>query len=148
MSFSLLSTDHPNVLRYAMVRASTPLSRGFTLSMDSSPGFGSTASDCGTSFENDVPCPIRTRFRSGSGCNCLSPKPLTSNSLAHYAKGTQSPLTILTSCGCKRLPREPRQIHKPKMVRGSNSLNASHFRDYFIPLSGCFSPFPHGTIRY
>jgi len=31
---------------------------------------------------------------------------------------------------------------------GSNSLFASHFRDYFIPLSGCFSPFPHGTIRY
>ena len=27
-------------------------------------------------------------------------------------------------------------------------MNASHFRDYFIPLSGCFSPFPHGTIRY
>ena len=25
---------------------------------------------------------------------------------------------------------------------------ASHFRYYFIPLSGCFSPFPHGTIRY
>ncbi len=32
--------------------------------------------------------------------------------------------------------------------RGSNSLFATHFRDYFIPLSGCFSPFPHGTIRY
>lgn len=30
----------------------------------------------------------------------------------------------------------------------SDSLNASHFRDYFIPLPGCFSPFPHGTIRY
>ena len=34
------------------------------------------------------------------------------------------------------------------LARGSNSLFASHFRDYFIPLSGCFSPFPHGTIRY
>ena len=31
---------------------------------------------------------------------------------------------------------------------GSNSLYATHFRDYFIPLPGCFSPFPHGTIRY
>ena len=34
------------------------------------------------------------------------------------------------------------------LARGSDSLNASHFRDYFIPLPGCFSPFPHGTIRY
>ncbi len=27
-------------------------------------------------------------------------------------------------------------------------MNASDFRDYFIPLSGCFSPFPRGTIHY
>lgn len=33
-------------------------------------------------------------------------------------------------------------------LRGSDSLDASRFRDYFIPLPGCFSPFPHGTIRY
>jgi hypothetical protein len=51
-------------------------------------------------------------------------KPHTANSLAHSTKGTPSP------------------------IMGSDSLNASHFRDYFIPLSGCFSPFPHGTVRY
>ena len=27
-------------------------------------------------------------------------------------------------------------------------MNALHFRVYFIPLPGCFSPFPRGTIRY
>ena len=50
--------------------------------------------------------------------------PLRSKSLAHNAKGTPSPL------------------------RAPTSLYVSHFRDYFIPLPGCFSPFPHGTIRY
>ena len=33
-------------------------------------------------------------------------------------------------------------------LRDSDFLDASHFRVYFIPLSGYFSPFPHGTIRY
>jgi len=65
-----------------MVRASMVLPHHFTLPMGSSPGFGSCASDHMR--------PIRTRFRSGSGYNCLS-RPLTTNSLAHYAKGTPSP---------------------------------------------------------
>ena len=50
--------------------------------------------------------------------------PLRTKSLAHYAKGTRSPF------------------------RAPTYLYVSHFRYYFIPLSGCFSPFPHGTIRY
>src|SRR3989338_8887757 len=50
MSFSLLSTGHPMVLRHQPVRDSTPLSRGFTLPMDSSPGFGSCASDSNALF--------------------------------------------------------------------------------------------------
>ena len=29
--------------------------------------------------------------------------------------------------------------------RGSDRLRAHGFRDYFNPLAGCFSPFPHGT---
>ena len=44
------------------------------------------------------------------------------NSLAHSTKGTPSQ--------CKNC---------------SDCLEAHGFRDYFTPLSGCFSPFPHGT---
>ena|GEM_PF-2424883 len=53
--------------------------------MGGSPGFGSCACDHIR--------PIKTRFRSGSGYICLS-RPQTTNSLAHYAKGTQSPRTL------------------------------------------------------
>ena len=42
--------------------------------------------------------------------------------MAHYAKGTRLP-------GCP----------------GSHCLRAYGFRIYFTPLTGCFSPFPHGT---
>jgi hypothetical protein len=31
---------------------------------------------------------------------------------------------------------------------GSDGLEASGFRVSFTPLPGCFSPFPHGTVRY
>ncbi len=68
---------------------------------------------------------IKTRFRSGFGYSCLS----------HTAENK-----VVGSLG-KRNAVTP-------LARGSDSLFASHFRDYFIPLSGCFSPFPHGTIRY
>ena len=69
-----------------MVRASRRLSAPFTLLMDSSPGFGSTASDLialfGLAF---APAPAKTALA----------MPLTSNSLAHYAKGTQSRIPLL-----------------------------------------------------
>ena len=41
ISFSLPTTPHPMILRYQPVRASTLLSKSFTLDMVSSPGFGS-----------------------------------------------------------------------------------------------------------
>ena len=44
------------------------------------------------------------------------------NSLAHSTKGTPSQYKYCCDC-----------------------LKAHGFRDYFTPLSGCFSPFPHGT---
>ena len=63
--------------------------------------------------------PVQTRFR------CAIPYRLKlarhTKSLTHYTKGTPSPLRAPTVC------RQP--------VSGSISL----------PLSGCFSPFPHGT---
>ncbi len=64
-------------------------------------------------------CPIQTRFR----CAYTYRLKLASytKSLTHYTKGTPSALRPPTAC------RQP--------VSGSISL----------PLSGCFSPFPHGT---
>ncbi len=65
--------------------------------------------------------PLQTRFRSGSGCNCLN-LATEINSLAHSPRGTPSgPYGPLTAC--------------KRTVSGSISL----------PLPGFFSPFPHGT---
>ena len=50
--------------------------------------------------------------------------PHATNSQAHSSKGTPSP------------------------QQGSDGLEAHGFRNYFTPLPGYFSPFPHGTIRY
>ena len=63
--------------------------------------------------------PVRTRFRCGSlPVNLAAGR----NSLAHSTKGTPSHRE-----GC------------------SGCLGAHGFRCSFTPLSGCFSPFPHGT---
>ena len=52
----------------------------------------------------------------------------TSKSPAHYAKGTPSAVQGPKSSPCLRL------------------LVSGWFQVLFIPLPGCFSPFPHGTI--
>lgn len=53
-------------------------------------------------------------------------QPRTTNSQAHSSKGTPSP-------------------HPHKQATGSDGLKAHGFRNYFTPLPGYFSPFPHGT---
>lgn len=117
MSFSLLSTSHPKVLRHPLVRASSRLSATFTLLMDSSPGFGSCTSDNKR--------PIRTRFRFGSGCYCLS-----------HATGNK-----VVGSLCKR--------HAVTVLRRLQLICTHHISESISsPLSGYFSPFPHGTIRY
>ena len=63
--------------------------------------------------------PIQTRFRCAFTYRLKLAR--HTKSLTHYTKGTPSPLRAPTVC------RHP--------VSGSISL----------PLSGCFSPFPHGT---
>src|SRR5215217_3962580 len=63
--------------------------------------------------------PIQTRFRCAFTYRLKLAR--HTKSLTHYTKGTPSPLRAPTVC------RQP--------VSGSISL----------PLSGCFSPFPHGT---
>ena len=67
--------------------------------------------------------PLQTRFRSDSPTHGLT-SPRSSNSQAHSSKGTPS--------------------HNPKRSR-SDGLQAHGFRNYFTPLPGYFSPFPHGT---
>ncbi len=63
--------------------------------------------------------PVQTRFRSAFAYRLKLAA--NGNSLTHYTKGTPSPHLRL------RL------------------LVGIRFQVYFTPLSGCFSPFPHGT---
>jgi hypothetical protein len=63
--------------------------------------------------------PVQTRFRYASTYRLKLAR--QTKSLTHYTKGTRSPLRAPTVC------KHP--------VSGTVSL----------PLSGCFSPFPHGT---
>ena len=64
--------------------------------------------------------PIKTRFRCAYTCRLKLAR--ETKSLTHYTKGTPSPLK-----------EAPTVCRRP--VSGTVSL----------PLSGCFSPFPHGT---
>ena len=63
ISFSLLTTGHPNALNDELVRASSRFSSTFTLPMASSPGFGSDAY-----YERA----INTRFPCGSTLSRLA----------------------------------------------------------------------------
>ena len=67
--------------------------------------------------------PVQTRFRSAYAYRLKLAA--NRNSLTHYTKGTPSP-------------------HHPKGQR-LRLLVGIRFQVSFTPLSGCFSPFPHGT---
>ena len=70
--------------------------------------------------------PIQTCFRCGSGCDCLSrPRRVTRRIILQKAR-RQGGLRPTPSTAWKRT------------VSGALSL----------PSPGCFSPFPHGTVRY
>ena len=65
VGISPLPTDHPTVLHHRRVRASAPGgTRGFTLSMGSSLGFGSTPRDCAL---------FRLAFAAAPGLHALNP---------------------------------------------------------------------------
>ena len=68
----------------------------------------------------------------------------------HYAPlcGADSWLVAFGSWLRSQWPIANCQLSSREARRSSDFLDASHFRVYFIPLSGYFSPFPHGTIRY
>ena len=85
--------------------------------MDSSSGFGSTPGDYRA---------VHTRFRCGSGCDCLNRPPRVTRRII-LQKARRQP-------GLRPRPSTARK----QTVSGSISL----------PSPGCFSPFPHGTLRY
>ena len=64
--------------------------------------------------------PFQTRFRCGSGFSTLT-------------------LHVIMT---RRFILQEARRHP---LTGSDSLWAHGFRNYFTPLPGCFSPFPHGT---
>ena len=115
ISFSLLATCHPKALYNLWVRPSIPLSRNFSLHMASSSGFGSYA---------DYERAVNARFPLSSAPEGLS-YAICIHSPAHSSIGTRS---RRTPCGGPLPP-----------------FVSTRFQFYFTPLSGCFSPFPHGT---
>ena len=71
---------------------------------------------------------LHTRFPSGSGCHCLN-RATPGNSSGHSPKGTRSPW---------------RQRRPTALTAWTRSVSGS----LSLPSPGCFSPFPHGTVRY
>jgi hypothetical protein len=83
--------------------------------------------------------PLQTRFRSGSSAlprlnlaptGSIQQAAATIHSPDHSTKGTPS--------GSLSTPKRPK-------TPPSDCLSVQGFRGSFIPLPGCFSPFPHGT---
>ena len=116
ISLSLPPTAHPKSFQPLPVRTSTRFYPRFILAMRRSTGFGSTA--CNYSPHSDS-LSLRLRL---FGLTLLQ----TSNSPAHYAKGTQ-------------LDIAPKSHSPPAACRHTISGSIS------LPSTGFFSPFPHGT---
>ncbi len=118
LGISPLSTGHPPVLQHWWVQASTECHFRFTLPMDSSRGFGSHHGHPAARFRLGFPLAPEL-------CRSLT---CDRDALAgsFYKRHAISP--------CSRYARVT-----------SDCLEAHGFRHSFIPLAGCFSPFPHGT---
>ena len=114
IGLSPLPTVHPKTFQRLLVRSSSQFYLTFNLTMGRSQGFASSAIDLFALF--------RLAFASAAPLKGLT-LPMTTNSQAHYAKGTPSSRQGGTPTACRRT------------VSGTISL----------PCSGCFSPFPHGT---
>ena len=109
-------------MQQTSVRPSTRSYTRFSLAMGRSPGFGSTASHFGAC----APRPFRLGFPLGPGGTPLPSRDTVTRRFIlqkarHHPGLRQQALTV-----CRHT------------VSGSVSL----------PSAGCFSPFPHGTVRY
>ena len=118
IGLSPLPTSHPKIFQHLLVRTSTTSYCRFILDMGRSPGFTSAARNLFALF--------RLAFATGTSLKDLALL-RTSNSLAHYAKGTLSSRS------------------RPKSG-GLQLIVGIRFQVLLTPLPGCFSPFPHGTI--
>ena len=115
IGLSPLPTPHPKIFQHLLVRTSTTSYCRFILDMGRSPGF--------TSAARNYIALLRLAFAAGASLKDLALL-RTSNSLAHYAKGTLS------------------FRYKPEL----QLIEGIWFQVLLTPLPGCFSPFPHGTI--
>jgi hypothetical protein len=134
IGISPLPTGHPPVLQHWWVRASTRSYPRFTLPMGSSPGFGSYPGNA------VISC---ARFRLAFAPAPALYRALTCFPPAHNA-GRRCQHTLAGSFYKRhavRRPHTPRGAETPP----SDCLSVQGFRGSFIPLPGCFSPFPHGT---
>jgi hypothetical protein len=138
IGISPLSTGHPPVLQHWWVRASTRSYPRFTLPMESSPGFGSHP---GNPFRVLAHVrPVQTRFRCGSMALCYSPLNLAGRLTDDQAANMNSPDHSTKGTPSAWPPGFPQTAS-----RAFDCLWVLGFRVSFIPLAGCFSPFPHGT---
>src|SRR5579885_3018375 len=124
VGISPLRTGHPPVLQHGWVRASTDFHIRFTLPMRSSPGFGSH----------------RGHPRAPFGLGC-PPAPALYRALTWHLRCTRR---IILQKARHQPSLAPPSIEKGALP-ASDCLQAHGFRFSFIPLAGCFSPFPHGT---
>jgi len=129
IGISPLSTGHPPLLQQRWVRASTGSHPRFTLPMESSPGFGP---DPGNAL-----APFRLAFAPAPRlCPPLNPPgPAGPRRCRDQLAGSFYKRHAVTR------PRGPEGPAGPC----PDCSRAQGFRVSFIPLAGCFSPFPHGT---
>ena len=137
IGISPLSTAPPTALQRRTVRASTTSYSGFTLAMDSSPSFGShhtnSPKHCSLLAQEALlgPRPLQTCFRFAS-TPCGFKLASMMHSPVHSSIGTPS-------CSQQRICCQMALPHRTLTVRRHTVAGL------FIPLAGCFSPFPHGT---
>ena len=115
---SPLPTAHPRFLQQAPVRPSTPYYGRCSLAMGGSHGFRST------------PAPKRALFtlgfaRAPAVAALTRPREVTRRVILQKA-------------------RDHRSLHATALTAWSASVSGS----VSLPSPGCFSPFPHGTVRY
>ena len=120
IGISPLPTRHPSGLQSTPVRASMTCYGHFTLHMGSSSGFGSTMSDIHALF--------RLAFAVAPASHCLN-RPLT-----------VTRRIILQKARCQATVQARSSPTTARTQTGSGSIS--------LPSPGCFSPFPHGTVRY
>jgi hypothetical protein len=121
IGLSPLPTAHPKSFQPQRVRTSTRFYPRFILAIGRSTGFGSIACDY-TPYSDSLSLRLHLN-RLNLAADSDSP--------THDAKGTKSGIVF------------PKKHHSPSTAcrhRVSGTLS--------LPSPGCFSPFPHGTIRY